>query len=316
MNRNRRKGFTLVELLVVIAIISILISLLLPAVMQSREAARRTQCRNNLKQIGIALHNYHDMHRMFPPGFIDEVGLRAANWGWAAQILPMMEQGNLYNVLQIGEVTLGDALNDAAKIRLMQTQLPAFRCASDSAPLLNNDHTLLALNGREIDVALSNYVGIYGGYRWESADYFTGTFDRNSSVRISDITDGTSNTLIIGERPWELRYVDGHIAPCAAAVVYGTSAMPNWGWMLRRRILGHGRWGINEVGDVSSPGEYVDKCARCFGSRHTGGAQFVLGDGSVRFVSENIDRDRDGANGDFVYQNLLNIADGNTMGQF
>ncbi len=145
-----RCGFTLIELLVVIAIIAILIALLLPAVQQAREAARRTQCKNNLKQLGLALHNYHDVMKQFPPGFVDQLSSAATasgaavaattqdgNWGWGSYTLPYIDQAPLYNLLNVGNRTLLQAANDTTNggRRGLQTPLEAFRCPSDTAPL-------------------------------------------------------------------------------------------------------------------------------------------------------------------------------------
>ena len=124
--RDRLRGFTLIELLVVIAIIAILIALLLPAVQQAREAARRTQCKNNLHQIGIAIHNYHDTFRIFPPGHVTSVHYDVTDntmWGWAVMILPYIDQSPMYNLLTPGDVTLGFALADAARLKGLQTPL-------------------------------------------------------------------------------------------------------------------------------------------------------------------------------------------------
>jgi len=312
----RRNGFTLIELLVVIAIIAILIALLLPAVQQAREAARRTQCQNNLKQIGLALHNYHDLHKTFPPGWVDQTGGTAANWGWAVYLFPQIEQANLYNRLQVGNPqSLGMALDDGLKLKAMQTPMTAFRCPSDTAPEVNDRHTLLSASQVEMSVATSNLVAAAGGLDWTVAGKLTGTFGRNSRVSLGDITDGTSNTIVVGERAWDLFIPNGGIAECSAATVYGISATSASG-ELPRMALAKGRFGINETLDDPTFSPPIDRCSQAFSSRHVGGAQFLMGDGSCRFVSENIERDQAGTNGDFVFQNLLNIADGNTIGEF
>ncbi len=301
----RRNGFTLIELLVVIAIIAILIALLLPAVQQAREAARRTQCQNNLKQIGLALHNYHDLHKTFPPGWVDQTSGVSANWGWAVYLLPQIEQANLNN----------QALDDAQKLKAMQTPMTAFRCPSDTAPEVNDRHTLLSDRLVERSVATSNLVAAAGGADWKVAGELTGSFGQNSSVNLRDITDGSSNTIVVGERAWELFLPTGGKAECSAATVFGMSAEMANGNM-PRMTLANGRFGINETSDDLMFQPVIDRCGRAFSSRHVGGAQFLLGDGSCRFISENIERDQAGTNGDFVYQNLLNIADGNTLGEF
>ncbi|MCP4783565.1 MAG: DUF1559 domain-containing protein [Fuerstiella sp.] len=311
-----RNGFTLIELLVVIAIIAILIALLLPAVQQAREAARRTQCQNNLKQIGLALHNYHDLHNTLPPGWVDQTTGTSANWGWAVYLLPQIEQANLYTRLQVGNPqSLGMALDDAAKLKAMQTPMKAFRCPSDTAPEINDRHTLHSANGVESSVATSNLVAAAGGGDWTVAGKVTGSFGQNSRVNLRDITDGSSNTIVVGERAWELFIPNGGIAQCSAATLYGMSASAANGDM-PRMALAKGLYGINETLDDTTSQPVIDRCGRAFSSRHVGGAQFLLGDGSCRFISENIERDQDGTNGDFVFQNLLNIADGNTIGEF
>ena len=152
MRRSGIRGFTLIELLVVIAIIAILIALLLPAVQQAREAARRTQCKNNLKQIGLAMHNYHDVYLGFPPGYMNTAPYHAngngpisgnySQWVWGAMILPYIDQAPLYSRLQVGDIRLADALTAGGpydSTDLLATPLTAFMCPSDVGPATNSD---------------------------------------------------------------------------------------------------------------------------------------------------------------------------------
>ena len=171
MNRNRKaifqRGFTLIELLVVIAIIAILIGLLLPAVQQAREAARRTQCRNHLKQLGLALHNYHDTFRLFPPGYMSRFDATGNDtgpgWGWVSCLLPQLEQSNLYNQINVN-VGIEDATNVAVRVQ----KLPTLLCPSDTAPdrwqTIRRNLSTGAVIANLCEVASANYVGMFGTF--------------------------------------------------------------------------------------------------------------------------------------------------------
>ena len=211
-SKNRFKGFTLVELLVVIAIIGILVGLLLPAVQAAREAARRMQCSNNLKQLGLAMHNYENAHRIFPSGYIRTSG--GAGWGWGALVLPFIEQQAMNDQLQVTRANLDTILATppANMTVLMQTPLSSFRCPSDTGS--DGDILPLAPRGRNafnpggIQPAVANYKGSAGilspqhepgGSGQAVPRDSRGVFVGNVKVRIADVSDGTSNTIAIGE---------------------------------------------------------------------------------------------------------------------
>jgi len=285
---HRLRGFTLIELLVVIAIIAVLVALLLPGVQQAREAARRTQCKNNLKQIGLALHNYHDIYNTFPPGNALSVQTpdpgytvnlttanRAAGYGWSTYILPQVDQANLYNQLNVNQLELCLLMQDPILRPLTQTKLPVYRCPSDTAPDINTGRPFSNAIFGNTSVGTSNYIGVEGilwshGVDWvkTQTDPY-GIFWPASRVRISDIVDGTSNTLMVGERNWTN----------LAGVWIGTRNYTGNGDVGLRQQLGITNWKINLNGG-NSP--------RAFHSNHVGGTHFVLADGSVRFVSESI----------------------------
>lgn len=337
--RARTRGFTLIELLVVIAIIAILIALLLPAVQQAREAARRTQCKNNLKQIGLALHNYHDVFLSYPMGCNPrwETGttyVNQASWGWPAAILPQIEQTSLSNNLGVTKVALRvvtEAATSRGELDGLFPSLPAFQCPSDTTgPRLKAGMRRQNFNGAAesgISGATNNwrpptlnYPGVVGFRdinrpRGPGMAKQRGTFYNGSNVRFRDMTDGTSNTICVGERDQR----------CGAG-----------SWIGNRAPLGGGTHGGDFVhGRVSTPindpvNAGANNCTDGFSSKHTGGAQFLLNDGSARFISENIDSvtpaigrvNRDGAmndadvNGAGVYQLLGMINDGRTVGEW
>lgn len=344
----RKRGFTLIELLVVIAIIAILIALLLPAVQQAREAARRTQCKNNLKQLGLALHNYHDVYSVFPmstnaDGSLDAgdtplaLGLRLMNHrGWLG-VLPYIEQSTMYGALNLslptgsynraGSPTIpapqGDPFTNGNG-RIVSTALPAFQCPSDPGAThwrgasVNYDISAAAA-AAQMYGALSNYDFSVERYsnsmtQWVRRGTIVATvfgipntrtrrmFGLHSNSTMRDIADGTSNVAMIIEGTREVKN--------------GVGA--TWGfakWVSNGIDLGSDKinfwpccpwWTTTPPDSDVKPGRTRNWGAA--GSNHTGGCQITLADGSVRFISENID--------DRVRLYLAYIDDGNPLGEF
>jgi prepilin-type N-terminal cleavage/methylation domain-containing protein/prepilin-type processing-associated H-X9-DG protein len=290
--RRARPAFTLIELLVVMAIIAVMIGLLLPAVQKVREAAARLKCANNLKQLGLGLHNYHAAYGCFPPAFRTPPKLNYpdyfnAAWGWSSLLLPYVEQDNLARQMGVGTLPRfgGAGPNDnigpqtcyPANVPglLSQTPLKLFRCPSDTGPDLNPDRN---------NHAMSNYRAVAGPYTYPGITYdldFGGVFYQDSAIRTTDIYDGTSNTLALGECIYDK--TTGKIA-CIWAGMSGWLAPGASTFTVR-------------ISDVMW---YVDAAAaqvngtapQAFSSRHPGGAQFVFCDGSVRFFRNDMDPDK------------------------
>jgi prepilin-type N-terminal cleavage/methylation domain-containing protein/prepilin-type processing-associated H-X9-DG protein len=261
---KQRSAFTLIELLVVIAIIAVLIGLLLPAVQKVREAANRIKCSNNLKQMGLGLHNYADTRGRFPSGY-EAVG-QDPGWGWGAAILPLVEQAPLYLAAGVTTRRFGDGQNPAlpSTNAFTQTRLPLFRCPSDTGPDLND----IRLN-----FAMSNYRAVAGPIAYPT--FLTnqdmgGVLFQNSKIRITDIPDGTSNTLALGECLFD-KQVDKR-----AAIWSGMSGLRDGGIWISDVMW----WVDDDSARINGP------APQAFSSRHPGGAFFVFCDGSVRFFRE------------------------------
>jgi prepilin-type N-terminal cleavage/methylation domain-containing protein/prepilin-type processing-associated H-X9-DG protein len=337
----RKRGFTLIELLVVIAIIAILIALLLPAVQQAREAARRTQCKNNLKQYGLALHNYADVYGSLP--------IAGTNWnsahnpptwqhpaavGWQIRCLPFLEQANLYSSLDWAITLPASSYSPGSPRGFLPEQIlgngqparthqiPTARCPSD-----------VSQNDRIGGWAQTNYTGSPGSQRFNSVDancnpylqfiepkptqaanvHFvdttnpanvSGLFGRlGVTIRFSDITDGLSNTIAVGETIPDCSdhtagfwLYNGHGNTHASTAVkindFTTCDTRGPSQILWPACTAKSNWNISHG----------------FRSRHTGGAQFLLADGSVRFLSENINHP--------TYQSLGGRSDGQVIGEF
>ncbi|MEM7812141.1 MAG: DUF1559 domain-containing protein [Planctomycetota bacterium] len=390
-----RGGFTLIELLVVIAIIAIIVALLLPAVQQAREAARRTSCKNNLKQLGLAMHNYHDVYSTLPPGMntnepetsgvrMNTIGSDAAagsaagaaytaltsspvnktGYAWSAHILPFLEQQNLNeqifgtsgNFTDFTDRIRGGTAAEQELREQVQRELDVYRCPSDAAPALytrtrftgNTVQGGLGNGTNHVNMPLINYVGNHttagvapAGTSWATTDNQApanhhGLFSANSNIDFRRITDGLSNTILIGERAYSFRWdptlsnaLHGGAAAYIGTVASGATNCYSSTWA--------GSGGINIVspGAVSETENGVvypgGGMGFSFSSVHPGGAQFVLADGSVRFISENIDSDvsvaenadggggrtnPDSADTNTIMEALLNRGDGLVLGEF
>lgn len=334
-----KRGFTLVELLVVIAIIGILVGLLLPAVQAAREAARRMQCSNNLKQLTLAQHNYHDAFKTFTPLYVSKkdaagtviapinTGDTTQAWGWGALLLPFIEQGNAYAQLEVGNDPLGlpltpNALSKPAKLLIMQTPIPAYLCPSDVAPALNTDSNRRLMG---LQTATSNYVASNNSFTPNLAGALEqqGLFIADTGRSFKDITDGSSNVVCLGERRWQIKRSDtGTMYQIGAALIFGTGRRPTTA-AAPGSVLACGASRINRSYLLTN----ANRANLGYSSQHPGGANFSLADGSVRFIAENIQGDfnAEGNNEgvspqtaapNTTWEFILAISDGNVTGEF
>lgn len=331
-----RRAFTLVELLVVIAIIGVLMALLLPAVQQAREAARRMQCTNHLKQLGLALHNYHDTLGTMPAGYVSSPTQLAADahfdsttsdaspgWGWAAQLLPYLEQS-----------ALADQLDSRLPVwhadyrSLVAARLPLYLCPSASGgdeafdvvdfssnplplgPLrLGRSHYVASHGQEECWGDCSAETGPFGGDVSRIAD---GPFYRNSRTRIADVVDGLSNTVFLGEHTSSLSDKSWAGVVPGAAVHPKVQSPDNGVESAATLVLVHSGPAQGETDALGNPiihpPNFPTLHVGQMQSDHPGGANVMLGDGSVRFVPETVNRE--------IFSAMSSIAKGEVTGAF
>jgi prepilin-type N-terminal cleavage/methylation domain-containing protein/prepilin-type processing-associated H-X9-DG protein len=281
---RRKRAFTLVELLVVIAIIGILVALLLPAVQAAREAARRMQCGNNLHQLAIAAHNYHDLHRRFPPGFLLENRTSFSGPFWSSMLLPQLEQTSLFDTIEFGEPwDIDGSPNELA----CATYLPAFRCPSSTSA---KHMTLQGITNR----VPSNYLGCATGLATHESgpglqagdSNLDGIFYISSATRLADVLDGTSSTVAIGEAEFDISVRGFDHNGGTHIVDHWYIGSPGINKSEVSETLGSTAAPVNAIFDAN---QSIDEKELCFSSRHPGGAQVSFADGHVSMVAETID---------------------------
>ncbi|HET6880286.1 MAG TPA: DUF1559 domain-containing protein [Pirellulales bacterium] len=309
-----RSAFTLVELLVVIAVIGLLVGLLLPAVQAARESARRAQCANNLKQIGIACSSYADAARSFPPGYcaamayLDGATDTSPGWSWAAFLLPYMEQATVYQALDFNL-----PIEHPANARGIQTSLAPYLCPSDILP--QTPYSVPDASGNVLtSAAPMSYAACVGSDESGVADFTgNGVFYRNSGIRFADILDGTTFTILVGEKPFAK--AQGIWAGAVNRGVltrgeYNTCQpeVPGMTYPAAALVLSHAHLNNAEIDDDGSAG--MDD----FSSMHPQGSNFVFADGSVHFVQS---ISMDGPDGytseDLIFQHLGTRACGEAV---
>ncbi|TWT61244.1 DUF1559 family PulG-like putative transporter [Rubinisphaera italica] len=313
LNRDRF-AFTLVELLVVIAIIAILVALLLPAVQQAREAARRSSCKNNLMQMGIAISNYEHLWETLPIGTTNPTGpientRTGSDVGWMVRFLPQMDDNNAFDKFDFKA-----GAYDAANYQIAEYQPQWIHCPSSALPqfvsvpaninpMENEDGSEQVMsgfegNGESVEIAVTNYAGVHSGSNVAIDQDNDGVFILNQAIAPRDIRDGMSHTLMVGEKIFgglKLGWISGSRA-----------TLRNTGIPINQNNDEFRNSGGYRQRDEWEPADPLETGG--FESEHAGGAQFVLCDSSVRFLSENIDIE--------VYSNLGNREDGELLRDF
>jgi prepilin-type N-terminal cleavage/methylation domain-containing protein/prepilin-type processing-associated H-X9-DG protein len=298
---SRRRAFTLVELLVVIAIIGVLVSLLLPAIQSARESARRTQCNNNLKQLGLAITTYVDTYNVYPPGGMSQIVVNntvvlSNELSWHALILPYIEMKGLQGDINFNAVNLaGNLLAPVPPdVPPWLTQVPTYMCASAPSTIHNTTQMPNPAND-DINAYTTHYYGIMGPvgvnpastkaapnniYKQDAQGFATqGVLGRNSKNLIQDIIDGSSNTFLLGEISWfDADSYRSWLRGC------GGNATGLYCGGCKNVVFG-----INAAAWTS--GVDFDLNRVSFGSMHPGGCQFVMCDGAVRFINQSVDMD-------------------------
>ena len=318
-----RRGFTLIELLVVIAIIAVLIALLLPAVQQAREAARRSQCKNNLKQLGLAMHNYHDTHSTFPPGGLGDrlwsgsVTAATNRAGWMQMILPYIDQAPLYNQISpyMSKWNTSADLYSPWNWPGAGTIIPTLMCPSDPAgPKVHQSPSgVRSFQGNY--VASSGSTPFSPGTGTQSGTVMNGVFYQMSSTRMRDLVDGSSSTLLVSElilqpdrsttlgtngQDWRGWYWDNF----GGTIYFSTEFPPNTDQV--DQIISCVNTALSPCAAI--PNGTSGRIVLYSRSYHTGGVQVTLADGSVRFISQSLNRT--------LFQYLGSRNDGNVIGDF
>jgi len=322
---SKKRGFTLIELLVVIAIIAVLIALLLPAVQQAREAARRSQCKNNLKQMGLALHNYHDVYNKLPIGSRGQREWGVWDWSnWRLSILPYMDQSVLFNRINPNGALSGNDKYASGSIDnsfLMGLLVSVYRCPSSALPSFKDGgvplHDYIGISGAaplEAPLNVGYYGCSYGGYMSDK-----GMLVVNRSVGLRDCTDGLSNTLVVSEQSGPIAGEDVRNANQHGGWAGASGLNRPWAECPEGDnggVSGDGLWsvGVTTIRYAINPPSKGSGTNNSFEantaltSYHTGGTHTLLGDGSVRFLSQNMAM--------LTLKYLAHREDGRPLGEF
>lgn len=284
---RRKPAFTLLELIAVSSLVTVGMSLALPGIQKARNQARLTACKNNCKQLGLALHNYHDVYNTLPPGWIVKETTAGAGpgFGWGAAILPFIDQAPLYNQLDFVEPPKVDEKT--------QTSIPVYLCPEDTAAILNSVRGKYATSNYSAcsgDQLLPGSVDLPDPGTAEAKSLSTGLFFHNSSVRFRDVTDGLSNVIMVGEKS----------VTSAAGIWVGVRTNQNAG---------------DSVTDCNHRSK-LNAVIQSYSSLHSGGANFLFGDGAVRFIADTIESKESTDKPNGLYQKLAHKSDGQPVAEF